>query len=162
MSPAAAKTFKDQPFARRFDAMGDAAEQVFEQTYPLGWARYGLNRPPINLATVPPIVRYTPDYITSKGLVECQGFGRDQTYKMKQGKWEALLTWNLMFRTDLFVWDSFNRRYGFVRLSDLSDVLSSGRIPIRQFPEGTAYWAVVVDQLPVVEWLTHEDQDRGS
>jgi hypothetical protein len=112
-------TFSDRPFSQRFGAMGDEAEAIFESVYPQGWARYGLNRPPINLSNVPAFVRFTPDYVTAKSLVEVQGFGRDQTMKLKFSKLDALRQWNDLFRTDLFLWDSHHKRYGFVRMADL-------------------------------------------
>lgn len=148
-------SFKDQSFAHRFSAMGDEAEGVFEAVYPQGWARFGLNRPPINLSQVPSKIRYAPDYITSKGFVEVQGFGRDQTVKLKVAKYEALNQWHLEFRCDLFLWDSHNRRYGFVRLHDFieaweehgwSDAFDDGRNP---------YMALKAERLPVDAWVTH-------
>lgn len=135
--------------------MGDEAESVFESVYPQGFARYGLNRPPILLAQVPAFVRYTPDYITSKGLIEVQGFGRDQTFKLKNDKYEALNSWNSMFRVDLFVWDTTNSRYGYLRLQDFidswkqegwSDAFDNGRNP---------YMALKAKHLPVDAWVTH-------
>jgi len=149
-------SFKDKPWSHRVNQLGDQAETVFEQTYPQGWARYGFNRPPINVAMVPEFVRFTPDYVTAKGLVEVQGFGRDQTFKLKHNKWAALQVWHDMFRTDLFVFDSTNSRYGFIRMVDMQDLLEHGRIPELQFEnDGNRYWAVPADALPVVEWLEY-------
>jgi hypothetical protein len=106
---------------------------------------------------VPEFVRFTPDYVTAKGLVEVQGFGRDQTFKLKHAKWAALQLWHDMFRTDLFVYDSTNTRYGFIRMVDMQDLLEHGRIPERQFEnDGNRYWAVPADALPVVEWLEYK------
>lgn len=147
-------SFRDRPFKSRFTKMGDEAEGVFEATYPEGWTRFGLNRPPINLKDVPPFIRYTPDYLTGKGLVEVQGFGRDQTFKLKDDKLAALMQWHGMFRADLFVYDSHNKRYGFVRLRDLQAALEAGRAERGAFDDGKKpYWAVRAEHLPVVEWL---------
>lgn len=149
-------SFKDRKWGNRFNAMGDEAEGVFEATYPQGFARYGINRPPIQLAKVPAFVRYTPDYLTSKGLVEVQGFGRDQTFKLKDDKYEALRHWHSIFRVDIFVWDSANKRYGFVRLHDFieaweehgwSDSFDEGRNP---------YMALKAEHLPVEHWVPYE------
>lgn len=148
-------TFKDRAWGNRFAAMGDEAEGVFEAVYPQGWARYGINRPPINLSKVPAFVRYTPDYLTAKGLVEVQGFGRDQTFKLKDDKYEALRAWQLEFRVDIFVWDTTNKRYGYVRLNDFmeaweehgwADAFDDGRNP---------YMALKAEHLPVEHWVPY-------
>lgn len=146
-------SFKDKSFNSRFAAMGDQSEQVFEAVYDQGFVRWGLNRPPINLKNVPPFVRYAPDYLTGKGFVEVQGFGTDQKFKLKDDKADALVSWNHLFRTDIFVFDSKNSRYGWLRLNELLDVLDedgttgafdAGRNPYR--------W-LSAEELPVVdEW----------
>lgn len=145
--------FRDQPLEhrKRKGGMGDMAEAVFEKVYPLGYVRYGLDRPPIQVHALPELIRYTPDYITSKGLVEVQGFGKDQTFKLKDDKYEALRQWHRTFRVDLFIYDSANDRYGFVRLEDFmsaweahgSEGLFDGNKP---------YMALRAPHLPVDEW----------
>lgn len=158
-------TFKDRAFSDRFNKMGDEAEGIFEAVYPEAFARYGLQRPPVNLNGVPAFVRYTPDYFTNKGLVEVQGFGRDQTFKLKVDKYEALRDWEVFagWRVDLFVWDSANHRYGFVRLADLTRTIAlvgTSAWPvgwtIDTFPEGKEYYAIKAECLPVVEWVDYE------
>lgn len=151
-------SYKDRPFSERFGRLGDEAEGIFEATYPEGFAAYGLRRPPVNLSTVPPFVRYTPDYLTSKGLVEVQGFGNDQVFKLKVDKYEALVDWNVLsdFRVDLFVWDSSNHQYGWVRLADLALTIASDRFEMREFPEGKPYYAIKAEDLPVIEWVPYE------
>lgn len=149
-------SFRDQGWVARFGALGDEAEGIFEATYPEGWARFGLNRPPIRLSSVPPFIRYTPDYLTSKGLVEVQGLGRDQTFKLKVDKLAALHQWAEHFRVDLFVWDSSKRRYGWLRLDELDwALLNEGRT--REFAEGKPYRALAAGKLPVVGgWTSYE------
>lgn len=134
--------------------MGDEAEGVFEATYPQGFVKFGLSRPPVNLARVPPFVRYTPDYLTAKGLVEVQGFGRDQTFKLKDDKLVALKEWNAAtaWRVDVFVWDSKNKRYGWIRLPELIGQVQAGGAKLEIFPEGKAYWAIPAAELRVAEW----------
>lgn len=148
-------SFKDRGWGNRFNQMGDEAEGVFEAVYPQGWARYGLNRPPIQMGKLPPKIRYTPDYVTSKGLIEVQGFGRDQTFKLKDDKYDALNQWHLDFRVDLFVWDTTNKRYGYVRLHDFMeaweehgwrDAFDDGRNP---------YMAIKAEHLPVEHWVDY-------
>lgn len=133
--------FRDQGFAARMTVMGDPAESVFEATYPEGFARYGLNRPPINLSDVPPKIRHTPDYITRKGLVEVMGFGNDETLKLKLVKANALWAWHSDFRVDMFLWDSACHEYGWVRLPELLEVADRILKP-KRFPEGHEYWPI--------------------
>lgn len=150
-------SFRDGGFSKRFGTMGDTAEHVFEDVYAEGWARYGLNRPPINLSTVPAYIRFTPDYITKRGLVECQGFGKDQTAKFKWGKLEALKLWHQQFRVDWFLFDSFNARYGWVRLPELLPALDE-HAETRTFHEGNPYYAIKASNLPVVgEWYEYPE-----
>lgn len=126
--------------------MGDEAEGVFEAVFPKGFARYGLNRPPIAMHKLPARLRYTPDYITSNSLVECQGFGRDQTFKLKIDKWQSLHWWNSVLPTELFVWDTTNKRWCILGLVAI-DTLVEQCGEIRHFPEGKAYMAIPGDAI---------------
>lgn len=131
--------------------MGDEAETMFEQTYPKGFVRWGLNRPPIRVSALPPKIRYAPDYLTSDGFIECMGVGRDQILKLKCEKLLFLLQWHHEMPTSLFIWDSKNKRYTFMAVSDLVDQLgiaSSG-----SFPEGKATWNYPINDL-AAEWTT--------
>ena len=137
----------------RLGKMGDQAEAVFEEVYPQKWARFGLSRPPINLAKVPGFIRYTPDYITAKGLVEVQGFGKDQTAKFKTSKLDALRLWAEVFRVDFFLWDSHLQRFGWVRLPELDVALAEHGARL-SFHEGNPYFAIPAGRLPVVSGWT--------
>jgi hypothetical protein len=145
--------FRDQPLAARKGAMGDLAEGVFEQVYPQGFARYGIDRPPVQVAKLPPFVRYTPDYMTSKGLVEVQGFGKDQTFKLKDEKYDALDQWHLIFRVDLFAYDSTNERYGFMRLHDFVEAWEANGIR-GEFDGSKPYMGLRAQFLPVDAWVS--------
>lgn len=107
--------FRNQPWNQRFKQMGDEAENIFEHVAStelgIGYARYGLARPPLNVAQLPPFIRYTPDYITSSYLVEVQGSGRDEIVKLKQDKLEALHLWAAVFPVKIFLWDRENGRW---------------------------------------------------
>lgn len=150
-------SFKDRDFNSRIGAMGDEAEGVFEEHYPMAWTRFGLNRPDVPMGSLPPFLRFTPDYLTSRGMVEVQGFGRDQIAKFKRDKIEALLEWHHKFRVDFFLWDSTNRRYGWVRLQDLVNSLHNHHV--KSFPEGNQYFAVSADELPMAsDWVNHGDK----
>lgn len=147
-------SFKDGSFSQRFGALGDEAEAVFEEVYPAAWTRYGLNRPSVPMNKLPAYIRYTPDYLTSRGLVEVQGFGTDQTAKFKQDKLAALSQWHLAFRVDFFLWDSYQKRYGWLRLPDLMAVIRQRHAAT--FPEGKLYFALKADELPIVDaWVPY-------
>jgi hypothetical protein len=155
-------SFHELSWGARFKAggMGDLAESVFEATYPQNWDRFGLDRATINLRNVPLVLRHKPDYITAKGLVEVQGFGRDQRFKLKNAKLEALLWWNDVFRTDLFVWDSHNSRYGWLRLAELLDALEHDGTD-DAFDDGrNPYVWLHANDLPVVDgtWTAYQEE----
>lgn len=140
--------------------MGDEAEGVFERVYEhvapkQKFVRYGLNRAPIMVANLSTHVRYTPDYLTAKGLVEVQGFGVDQTFKLKLDKLDALVVWSDYDAVHVFVYDSKFDEYAWCRLYELKVALQRHG-DIRTFPEGKPYWALPKALLPVTEdgWRT--------
>lgn len=140
-------SFKDAGWAARFEALGDEAEGVFEYVaeheLELGFTRYGLNRPPIRLGSVPARIRYSPDYLMSSKFVEVQGLGRDQELKLKLDKWGALHWWADVHPVDLFVWDSHGGRWCFLTLAQLDDLL--GCAELKSFPEGKPYFSFPAD-----------------
>ena len=142
-------SFHQQPWAARFSAMGDEAEAVFEAVYPKGWTRYGLCRPGIRLDMIPYQIRYTPDYLTSDGLVEVQGFGRDGMFKLKIDKRQALAWWNDLFPVSLFLFDRTNMRWAMVTFAELDKMTRKHGVH-GTFPEGKAY--VAVDGTTIGEW----------
>lgn len=140
--------------------MGDEAESVFEYVWPKGYARYGLDRPPIHVHKLPPFIRYTPDYITSDVLVEVQGFGKDRKVKVKHDKLEALIQWDQIYPTVMFLWNSADKLWGTVDLPELYvrlkkkgavDAFDGGRNPYRWMP----YEALGID------WTPHTEPDDG-
>lgn len=139
-------TFKDRPWSSRFDQLGDEAEARFEtvctDVLKLGYVRYGLNRPPLQMSQLPTRLRYTPDYLMSGKLIEVQGFGRDQVAKIKLDKLGALHWWNDVHPVELFLWDSKNERWAFVTLKQVDAEIASGRCELCAFPEGKAYFAL--------------------
>lgn len=140
--------FHERTFAERFSAMGDEAEGVFTAVYPEGWVRTGLDRPPINVGKLPLKVRYTPDFLTSKGYVEVMGCGSDRRLKLKVEKLQALGMWHLDFRTDLFVWDRPKTRYGWVRYEELVNAVDG--CPMGEFREGKSFYRLSLSALPAV------------
>lgn len=152
-------SFKDQPWAGR-TALGDESEGVFEDNYPMAWTRFGLNRPLVPMSSLPPFLRHTPDYVTSRGLVECQGFGRDQLAKFKRSKIDALLIWHHQMRVDFFLWDSANKQFGWVRLPDLVNNLH--RHNVKSFHEGNQYFEVAAGELPMASDWTQLGQKMAK
>lgn len=139
--------FKDKAWSARFAAMGDEAEGVFEQVLTdahVGFARYGLNRPPLRMGMIPARIRYTPDYLMSAKLVEVQGVGQDGIVKLKLDKWGALHWWNDVHPVELFIWDSHHQRYGFIQLLHLDEMVADGHVSLDRFPEGKTYFAFSV------------------
>lgn len=136
-------SFKDQSFATRFTAMGDEAEAEFERRQTGGYVRYGLNRPPLQMSALSPLVRYTPDYLTSKCFVEVQGVGRDRIVKLKHEKTEALRVWNAFFPLELFLWDRSRQDATQIPWPAIELLLPLAETGM--FPEGKPYHAINID-----------------
>lgn len=154
--------FSELDFSQRLNGMGDMAETVFQEHYEQKWVRFGLSRPPINLATVPAFVRHAPDFLTSKGFVEAQGFGSKQVLKVKHAKLDALHEWHKYFRVDLFLYDSHKRRFGWVRLPELDEALAQYATAMRFENDGHAYWALPAAAIPVVGGWTPIGETLGA
>lgn len=133
-------SFKDRPFEKRFEAMGDIAEGAFEERSKVKYVRFGLNRPPLKMSALPPTLRYTPDYLTSNNFVEVQGLGGDQIFKLKLDKLEALSFWNNLHPVLLYVYDSHNVRDHYLDWDSLTSLTQDAKIAA--FPEGKQYYAV--------------------
>lgn len=139
------ESFKDQGWQARYQGMGDLAEgefeRVMEEERRLGFTRYGLDRPPIQVHKLPKRIRYTPDYLTTHTFVEVQGFGQDQIVKLKLDKYDALRWWNVLHPVELFLFDSANVRWTFVKLDAVTELLEGEDVQIRKFSEGNRYYA---------------------
>jgi hypothetical protein len=129
--------------------MGDQSEGVFEYLCDLAgvkYVRYGLNRPPISLRNVSAFVRFTPDYLLGDKLVEVQGFGRDQKFKLKVDKLQALHAWSLHHPVWLWAWDSKNKRAFGAPIMDIALEANAGAFPQGFFDANTnnpkAYWEI--------------------
>ena len=145
-------SFKDQPFANRFAAMGDEAEGAFESwadAHGIKYVRYGLNRPPISLTKVSAFVRFTPDYLLGDKLVEVQGFGRDQKFKIKWEKLGSLHAWSLHHPVHLWAWDSSNKRCFMAPIVDIAMEANAGAFAQGVFDANTSnpkpYWEIPAD-----------------
>lgn len=143
-------SFKDKNFTYRMAAMGDQAEGAFErwcEEHDKKYIRWGLDRPPLNLRMIPTRIRYAPDYLLSARFVECQGFGTDQTFKLKLEKHGALHWWNDLHPVDLWVLDSRNNRACFLDLTAFDNLLGTTGAELQAFPEGKSYFAVAGDAI---------------
>jgi hypothetical protein len=136
--------FRDQTWSQRFKSLGDMAETQFEQWMTrqrLGYVRYGLDRPPLAMHKLPHRLRYTPDYLATGRFYEVQGFGRDQTFKLKLDKWSCLQWWNDLHPVSFFVYDSHHERSCTVSLEDVTATINAGRVRLASFAEGKPYFA---------------------
>ena len=142
-------SFKDRPFAQRITAMGDQSEGAYEQycaDTDTNYIRWGLDRPPLSMRLLPTRIRYSPDYLTSHNFVECQGFGTDQTFKLKVEKHGALHWWSDLHPVDLWILDSHKHRACLLSIKDFDQHLGQGA-ELRTFSEGKAYFAVNGDAI---------------
>lgn len=140
--------FHQQTWNNRYQAMGDEAEGIFEQTHKLNWVRTGLNRPPLQMSQLSLAVRYMPDYLTSRCWVEVQGCGRDKVVRIKAEKIEALLEWSsLDHPVEFFFWDTTNKRHCQVPLADV--VRAVRELEQNLYPEGKVFFEIPTD---LFEW----------
>lgn len=106
------KSFKDLPFSERFKHLGDEAEEAFEREWAdVPFDRSGWNRPTVDMRKMPKNVCYMPDYVAMVGgkvsWVEVQGCGKDQLFKFKLDKLEALKWWKCTgMPVYLWLWDA--------------------------------------------------------
>lgn len=143
--------FRDRPFGERFASMGDRAELVCEEVFGLvgrPFQRFGLLRPPFPMGKLGPFVRYTPDYITSDALVECQGLGKDGVVKVKRDKLQALQSWDLYHRVELFLWWSAKKKWMLIALDDVAHMCDDPEMSSIGFFDGDkAYWALKAEAM---------------
>lgn len=138
--------FYERKFSERWDAMGDESEATFESVATEGVAPFGLNRPPVRVADLPQVIRYMPDRLQSKRLVECMGIGKDYSLKLKLDKLFAQQWWNTIHPTELFIWNSHAERWAQVPISDVAKQCQE-KGTLLQFPEGKPYWRLDVRDL---------------
>lgn len=140
--------FKDQPWETRERDLGDEAENQFQRwcgERKINFVRFGLERPPLQMYKLPSRLRYTPDFLLTASFVEVQGFGRDQTFKLKLDKHGCLHWWNDLHPVWLYIWDSHYRRDCVIKLLDFDQLLHNATI--ETFAEGKTYFAIPGDFL---------------
>lgn len=146
--------FHEQSFSTRFGAMGDQAEAVFEQVYEGGFERFGLNRPNLHMPSLPERIRHMPDYLTSRGFVECKGIGNDDIIKIKVGEFNCMNFWNEVFPLRIFVWSSKRKKYTIMALTEVRRLIDNKHTTLGYFHDGKAYFALEGDSFA---WATLED-----
>jgi hypothetical protein len=140
-----AKSFKNKPFEERMKTMGDIAEGKcveWLESEKRGYCQVGLNRPPIKISMIPLRIRHIPDFLTSAGFIECKGFGKDQTLKVKLEDWACWQFWHGEFALDLFFYDSHFDRFRIVGFDEFRMWLCDQRVTLDHFPEMKPYFAV--------------------
>lgn len=146
-------SYHTMPYSARANTLGDESEAKYLELHPNS-DRYGFDHTDINLKNVPAFVRYRPDFIQHNRLVECMGFGRDGTLKIKLEKLYVLQQWNSVFHTDMFFWDSSERRHITMHVNDVA-LACKKNAKLDQFHEGNPAWFLKVDTiLPAWDWVT--------
>jgi|TARA_R110000796_G_scaffold238820_1_gene359298 hypothetical protein len=130
--------FSDLPWDQRYGSMGDEAEGAFEKCTE-GWARFGFNRPPFSIQTLPLFMRYTPDYVTVNTLIEVMGCGKNGL-KLKQEKISALTMWDGQMPVWLWVWSTPKQQYAFMPLKTVTQFIDKGETTFGTFREGKTYF----------------------
>ena len=144
-------TYKDQPWYKRFEVMGQTAEAAFNV-----WAgpriiqRLGYDNSPLPrgaMLQLPPFARHIPDYILwDEGLVsfvEVVGTARRE-FKVRSSKLYGLETWrNSGVPLDFFVFNSTADEYAFV---------SYEQALVRRGPQEHFYDGNVFHRVPVDSW----------
>jgi len=144
-------SFKDQSFTARFSSMGDEAEGQFERVWTGSYVRFGLNRPPLHMPSLPERVRHMPDYLTSKEFIECKGIGRDDTVKIKVGEWNCMNFWHQLHPLRIFIWSSHRFAWTIVGLEQVRSLIDDGFTTLSRYHDGKAYFALGGDNLTWTE-----------
>lgn len=134
--------YHDQSWGTRYATLGDAAEAIFEDVAPLGaYARFGWNRPNVNMKKMSDFLRHAPDYYTQPGiLVEVMGCGADGIFKVKTDKWDALKQWHKHNEVALFVWNSGEHEWALIRWAGLVALIAKARKHVTEFSDGNRYY----------------------
>lgn len=136
-------SFHKQPFAARFQAMGDESEGYFERLIGKVHVRFGLNRPPISLKNIPERIRSMPDYLCSDRMYEVKGMGRDDTLKLKVSDYQVLTFWHQVMPLSLWVWSSYRFAYAEHDLLEIRAMIDGGLVGLDRFDnDNKAYFAI--------------------
>ena len=97
-------SYRDGNWSQRFGALGDESEAKFDEMFP-AHHKSGLNRPPMRVSDVDPLLRNLPDRMVHDRFIECLGFGRDRVAKFKVEKLRQQLRWSAICPVSYFVYD---------------------------------------------------------
>ena len=123
--------------------LGDPAEDRFQAVHPTNYVTFGLRRPPLQVHRLPTRIRYAPDFLTSAGFVEVQGFGREGVIRIKTDKLGALSWWSDLFPVEWFFFDSHKDAHAYVAHNEVLDAINKDeRVTLDRFPEGKACFAI--------------------
>jgi hypothetical protein len=143
-------SYRNGSWSARKDKLGDEAEGKFMEwceRNDVVYERFGFDHSELDVAHLPRRIRYRPDFLTNKKLVECIGLGRDQKAKLAIYKWNVLEYWNTVHPVDLYVWDRQKKRETFVPLETWDRLVDELKADLASFPEKKAYWSVPADAI---------------
>ena len=149
-------SFAELPWSARKAVMGAEAESKFDSLHKNA-TPFGLNLPPIDVPALPLVLRYAPDRLQSNRFVECKGVGKDGILKLKLDQLFSLQWWDAILMVDVFIWDSYRKRYTTISLGELRRAAETHG-SLGQFPEGKPIWQISVDFLPS-EWVDDGTSD---
>ncbi len=138
-------SFRNQSWGGREGSLGDEAEQRYiDLAEANGWSyvRYGLNRPPLHVASLPKFIRYQPDFMESRRLVECQGGGYDRLVKIKVEKANELSRWHRIHPLTWFLWNRKIGMYSMPTHDEVLDVIARRRYTTTYFDETKAVYSI--------------------
>jgi len=138
------RQFHELSWGSRYARMGDEAEAKFDQLFPNS-APFGLNRPNVYVPDLPAFIRFMPDRLMHDRLVECKGVGKDQLLKLKVDALDVLMEWGDHLMVQVFVWDSFNKRWSLTPIDYIEG--PADLCEIKKFPEGTPYYPIPLDAI---------------
>jgi hypothetical protein len=129
----------------------NASEIQFDAVFGDSSDRWGLDHPPFDMQNLSSIVRYAPDRIMARKLVECKGLGKDGVLKIKIEQLEALRFWDHIHPVAIFIWDAFNKRWTMMELDALIQACHKNGA-LEQFPDNhKPAWFIHINFLDV-EW----------
>jgi len=102
------KKFSEQSWQHREKTLGDIAETAFTswaEQIGIKYVRWGLERPPLDVALLPSHIAHAPDFLIQERFIEVQGCGADQTFKFKHQKLHVISSWDIIHKVDWFLFN---------------------------------------------------------
>jgi hypothetical protein len=129
--------------------MGDLAEGAFLVCHPQAH-RLGFNRPSLNFRKMNARIRYTPDFLMEDGAYEVMGFASrgNNVLKLKLEKLTALIQWDLVIPTMLWVHDSSTKTAFCAPINWWAEACHDHG-EIKRFKDNNrAYWELPAEHFP--------------